>query len=339
MHWPRVQNKTVWPFRLAKVEAAEYTCRFAAMGTEIYQQVHGVNAQAAAWRVSQEIQRLDSLWSPYRCGNIVDNLRDAAGKRRISADADTLEVIRAAKRMSLQSHKVYDITSGPLIRLWRQACRKKLPPSDDEIQKACEYVNMENLLIGPDNQLFLQRKGQSMDLGGIGKGFAADRAREIYYRYGIRRALINLGGNVLVLASNASSSPWRIGVKNPFDPRGKLIGYVKIRNGSVVTSGGYEKYFEYTDTYNRTQRYHHILDPRTGRPADSGVMGVTVVSTSSTLSDSLATAAFILGREEGTRLCERLNDTHILFVDNQNQIHMSKGMAELFTPLDESRSI
>lgn len=325
----------MWPFNRSTLTAKPYTSRFAAMGTVVWQQVYGIHALSAAETAVREIERLDRLWSPLGRGNILQKLRDNAGAAPQTTDDDTASILSTAKDIARLSHGRYDITAEPLTTLWRQAHRSMTPPCKERIDNARRLTAIGDLHLLPGNNVYLARAGQGIDLGGIGKGFAADRVRTIFQQAGICHALVNLGGNVMAQGAKPDGSAWKIGIKDPHNPNGPLIGCIDARDCSVVTSGGYERFFDYTDTSHHRHRYHHIIDPTTGYPAESDVAGVTVVSPSSTRCDALATAAFILGTRRGITLCESYEQTHVLCIDTHGKMHMSSGMAEIFTPAGE----
>ena len=171
-----------------------------------------------------------------------------------------------------------------------------------------------------------------MDLGGIAKGYAGDEAIKIYKKYGIKSAYINLGGNVVVLGTKPDGKPWRIGVQNPRAENGFYIGIVEVADKAVVTSGDYERFFE-----ENGKRYHHILDPKTGRPADSGLISSTIVTDVSMDADALSTAAFVLGLEKGRALVESLEGVEAIFVTKDKEVYVTDGLRNSFTFSDESK--
>ncbi|HLV31115.1 MAG TPA: FAD:protein FMN transferase [Chitinispirillaceae bacterium] len=303
---------------------------FQAMGTIISQEVYGINASRTVSIVTNKIKKLDTLWSPYRKGNLINRLHKAAGIKKLQVDCDTFKILQEAKKVSLMSGGTFDITADPLIRLWRDSARKKTVPSKNDIDLARNLTDINDLVLSDSSDIFLLRKGQGIDLGGIGKGYAADKAREIYVDHGIRHALINLGGNVLALNSKPDGSPWKIGIRIPEKSTTELVGYIEACNCSIVTSGDYERFFDYKDNNGLNYHYHHIIDPRTGEPAKTGVSSVTVVSYSSTICDILATSAFILGIEQGMALCDSFENTHSLIIDKNGKMFMSDGMSKIF---------
>lgn len=324
----------IWPFRKPGTKTVPFIIGTSVMGTDVYQEVYGVNGSMVAGNVFKDLNRLDGLWSPYRLGNVIDAIGKSSGIEPVLADSDTINILKSAIELGKLSQGAYDVTIDPLIKLWRQGKKEKKPPSLAEIKKKRDLVNIVDLHIVSQTHIYLSLSGQGIDLGGIGKGYAADNARKIYQTNGVRHALLNIGGNVLLMGTKPDGSPWKIGIKNPHNPGGKLLGYIEAVDCSVVTSGGYERFFEYNDPDLGLRRFHHILDPRTGWPTKTDVSGVTIMSPSSTQADALSTAAFILGLEKGMALCNHFSDTHGLFIDQEGKIHMTDGMVKHFRLLN-----
>jgi FAD:protein FMN transferase len=171
-----------------------------------------------------------------------------------------------------------------------------------------------------------------VDLGGIAKGYTGDEAIKIYKRNNIKSAYINLGGNVVVLGNRPDGSPWRIGIQNPRAANGLYIGVVKVTGKAVVTSGDYERYFERNNV-----RYHHILDTKTGYPADSGLISATIITDVSMDADALSTATFVLGLEKGMKLVNSLKGVEAVFITKDKKVYVTEGLKSSFTFDDESK--
>jgi len=165
--------------------------------------------------------------------------------------------------------------------------------------------------------------GMMLDLGGIAKGFAADKAVEIYAQYGVTSALLNLGGNIYAYGQKQDGSDFRIGLRDPFGGEGEYAAVVSVHDTSVVTSGVYERYFE-----SNGQTYHHLFDPKTGYPCDNSLQSVTIICTSSTQADALSTALFVMGTEDGMKLAEQLDGVEAVFITDDHQIYVTSGLAE-----------
>jgi thiamine biosynthesis lipoprotein len=284
------------------------------MGTVIEQVVYGRHARHIARTVSREMARLERLWSVYRPSSEIARLRKSAGHRPVRVHPDTLAVLALAREIRELTGGVFDIAAAPLVRLWRNAELSGVTPSGEDIASAAA------LLAGHPPELdrrraYLPIPGQELDLGGIGKGFAADRAVEIYRRLGADAAMINLGGNVMVTGRKPDGSPWRIGIQNPASDDGDSIGWIEASECSVVTSGGYRRFFQIGGEF-----LPHIIDPRTGHPAVTDIAGVTIVSSCSARADGLATAVYVLGTERGLALIEGLPDAEAVIVGNNGGV-------------------
>lgn len=296
------------------------------MGTVISQRVYGENAETAALRVEEEMKRLETLMSFFLESSEISRLNKAAGKHEVELGCESLYVLNRAKYFSEICGGTFDITIGPVAKLWGIFTDHAKLPSEDEINQALSFTGYKDIII--DNgkgTVKLKKPGESVDLGAIAKGYTADRAIEIYKQYGIKSAFINLGGNVMVLGNKPDGSPWKIGIQNPLLQRGECLGAVNSVDKTIVTSGDYVRYFE-----KNNKRYHHILDPRTGYPADSGLISTTIVSEKSIGADALSTAIFILGLEEGMKLINSIKDMEAIFITKHKKIYVTEGLKEDF---------
>jgi thiamine biosynthesis lipoprotein len=187
-------------------------------------------------------------------------------------------------------------------------------------------VNCQLLRINvSESELYLPVKGMKLDAGGIAKGYAADEIVRILKEERVRRALIDLGGNIYAFGERGGTSPqntpWRIGIRDPFQVLSEPVIRIEVTNQSVVTSGVYERYFERDGV-----RYHHILDPCTGYPVRNNLMSVTIITGSSTTADALSTSLFLLGVEEGLRFVESMPDIEAVFITDTRQVYHTKGI-------------
>lgn len=296
------------------------------MGTVISQRVFGEKAEIAAVKVEEEMKRLEALMSFFLESSEISKLNRAAGKQEVELGCESLYVLNRAKYFSEICGGTFDITIGPVAKLWGIFTDHAKIPSKEEIDKALSFTGYEDITINNGlGTAKLERAGESVDLGAIAKGYAADRAIEIYKQQGIESAFINLGGNVLVLGNKPDGTPWKVGIQNPLLERGQCLGAVKAIDKTIVTSGDYVRYFEKDNV-----KYHHILDPRTGYPADSGLMSTTIVSEKSIGADALSTAIFILGLEEGMKLINNLEDMEAIFITKNKEIYVTDGLREDF---------
>jgi thiamine biosynthesis lipoprotein len=285
------------------------------MGTPVIQNVHGINAAHVAEQVTAEIRWLEGLWSRFLDGSEVGLLHRFAGVRPVPVSPETIRLLLDAKEMHALSAGAFDVTVGPLTRLWGDALKKGALPEDHAIAAALTLKGSDEILAG-NGEAHLPRVGQCLDLGAIGKGCAADRACDLYRDSGVRSAFISLGGNVAVVGRRPDGERWKVGIRNPAGGREDVIGFIEAEDCSVVTSGAYERFFECNGV-----RYHHILDPATGRPVETDLASVTVISRSSTQADALSTAVFVLGLRKGLEMIGSIEGIGAVLIDASGNVH------------------
>lgn len=303
-----------------------------AMGTIIDQQVYGNNAIKASQEVLAKIKELEELWTINAEGGDINKLNQHAGQGAVDLNPETIRILESARRISeLSGGAALDITVGPLVKAWGIGTDQAGIPAEDTIKELIQLVNYQDVQIDePHNRAGLAKAGQVVDLGGIAKGYAGDAALAIYKQNGIKSAFINLGGNVAVLGHKPDGSPWSIGIQNPRGHNGEIIGIVRLADKAVVTSGDYQRYF-----MKDGQRYCHILDPETGYPADSGLMSVTIIASSSTEADGLS-KVFVLGLEKGMDLVKRYGQAEAIFITQDKKIYVTPGLQGNFQLEDET---
>lgn len=177
----------------------------------------------------------------------------------------------------------------------------------------------------------LKHDKQALDVGGIAKGFAADEVRDIFYQYNIKSALIDLGGNILLLEVRKDGSAWKVGIQNPFKPRGEFIGILSVKNKSIVTSGNYERYF-----IKDGKRFHHIIDPKTGYPSESKIISATIISDNSIEGDGLSTGVYIIGIDKAMKIIETIEGIDAIFITEDKKIYKTSGIDESIFTLTDS---
>jgi thiamine biosynthesis lipoprotein len=292
-----------------------------AMGTVIEITLIGDDEEAAnkaVLQAFQEIKRIETLMSPWLDSSDVTRINRSAGKERVKVSPETFEVIQKAQEISELSEGGFDITIGPLTELWREARKKKIPPSIEEVKEKLGLVNFKNIETDQEGKVFLKKKGMAIDLGGIAKGYAVDRAFELLKFLGYRNLIINAGGDLRV-GGLKNNQPWSIGIQNPRESQ-KLLARISVSDMAVVTSGDYERFFNYEG-----KRYHHIFNPKDGFPTDD-CQSVTVLCKEGMIADALATAVFVLGPEKGYSLCRKLDGVECLIVDKEGKTIISPGL-------------
>lgn len=268
----------------------------------------------------EEINRLENLLSRNLRNSDIGRINRFAGISPVSVSPETLEVIRAGIAFHAVSEGYFDITVGPLVSLWDIGGDQERVPAEEDILRAVSFLGIDDILIEAD-RVTLSKPNMQIDLGGIAKGYIADRVRIFLKNRGCSSALINVGGNIVTLGTKPDGTLWRIGIQTPFSPRGDFFAVLHLKEASIVTSGMYERFFIQNETL-----YHHILNPFSGYPVDSGLMGVTVISDSSMDGDALSTTMFSLGLQRGLALAERIEGVEAIFYTTDREIVYSSGI-------------
>ena len=275
-------------------------------------------ARKAAFQAFQEIKRIEYLMSPWIESSDVTRINKSAENDGVKVSLETIEVIKRAEEVSKLSGGGFDITVGPLVQLWRKTRERGIPPQMEEIKENLNLVNFRNLKIHYGGKVSPRKKGMIIDLGGIAKGYAVDRAFELLKNLGYKNLVVNAGGDLRVGGSKPDG-PWSIGIQHPREPE-KIMARISLSDTAMATSGDYEKFFIY-----QGKRYHHILNPKNGFPAEE-CQSVTILHKEGTTADALATAIFVLGPEKGYALCQRLKGVDCLIIDKEGKVTFSPGL-------------
>jgi thiamine biosynthesis lipoprotein len=311
-----------------------------ALGTLCRIELFGSGKPELYDRLFSRLYEIERMMSANLADSEVSRINKAAGLAPVPVSPELFTVLERALYFAEASGGAFDPTVGPLVTLWGIGGDSPKVPGSEEIEAALALVNWKELELGretgqaaggmsgasgtngPETDLsvpgtdrpvsataFLRRRGMAIDLGAIAKGFAADELVKILREAGTKGAVIDLGGNIYVygtkprtrsfLSGAGEATKWRVGIQNPLDDRGAYAGYLELNEGSVVTSGIYERFFS-----ENGERYHHILDTRTGFPVENSLLAVTITLPSSMDADALSTAVFALGREKGSALAE-----------------------------------
>jgi thiamine biosynthesis lipoprotein len=305
---------------------------FYALGTFIRLQAWGKQAPKALAEAQKAVEDVERRFSRFNPLSEAGMLEQKAGKEEHPFSEESLFLFSKALEYAQRTEGAFDPTLGALTRLWGIGTPEERIPSEEEIQEALKAVGYKDLHLFPERgTAMLARKGQIPDFGGIAKGYAGDRVRDILKSHGISQGLINMGGNITVLGNKPGGAPWKIGIQNPLEPRGAFLGILSLAEISVVTSGNYERYFE-----EEGIRYHHILDPRTGHPASQELLSVTVICKDALEGDALATGLYVLGLSQGIKLAENLEGVEALFVTSDRRVLGTSGIPEIFMLTQES---
>ncbi len=315
----------------ASAEEQEYTENFFAMDTFMTLTAYGERAEEAVEAGIAEIERLDAVFSTGDADSEISAINAAGGG---TLSEEVAAVIRRALTIYEQTDGIFDISIYPVMKLWGFTDGNYQVPEEDELAAALSLVNAGELTLSEEDgaTVLSMADGMEIDLGGIVKGYADDRVAEVFASYGIEDAIINLGGDVRVMGTRPDGSLWRVGIQDPEDSDG-YIGGLALTDMAVVTSGGYERYFEDEET---GVRYHHIIDPRTGASADNGLVSVSVVSADGTLADALSTTLFILGSEEAVEYCEAhcaADGFGALLMTQEGELYITEDLEDSFIDL------
>lgn len=303
----------------------KYEKTFLALGTINVISACGKNSRQAVDDACERVMEIHGRMSVYKKDSDVAKINYKAGREAQKIHADTFSLLKRSAEFSELSGGAFDITIRPLTELWGFGKKQSYVPAKDEIERALPLVNYRDLLLDEEHcTAYLMKAGQSIDLGGIAKGYAADEVRRILLQHKISDALINLGGNIVAMGYREDGLPWRIGVQNPLSARGDYIGTLEASDKTIVTSGSNEQFF-----IRDGVRYHHIIDPRTGYPADSELLSVTVICSSSTDADGLTTGIFVSGISDSMTLLKNA-DAQAIFIMQNNDLFLTEGLRNTF---------
>jgi len=293
------------------------------MGTSVeitLSQAEPARAEEAMEAAFQEVERINVLMSHYRPDSEVSQITRFAGKKEVRVSPETLEVIERALYFSRLSEGAFDITIGSVFRLWN--FREGKIPDDRSLRENLKRVDYRKIKVDRSrSSVFLEDSGMELDLGAIGKGYAVDLACGVLLKKGMESFLVKAGGEIKAHGEKEAGVPWIIGVQHPRLSSG-ILAKLKVRDAAISTSGDYEKFF-----LKEGERYHHILNPSTGMPAQE-CQSVTIMAPTSMDADGLATAVFVLGPQKGFPLIEKLPNVHAIIVNRRGSVLVSPNWPE-----------
>ena len=276
------------------------------------------------------LKKLETILSANRDDTNIAAINSAAGIGPVHAEPETLSILQDALAYSEKTDGLFDPSIGPLVKSWNIGTDYAAIPTENALRSAMSLVNYRNIVIDESNgTVFLTQKGMKLDLGAIAKGYAADEIARILKAHNIKKAIIDLGGNIYAVGEKAPGQDWNIGIRDPETERGEPILSIPLKDTSVVTSGIYERYFE-----KDGKKYHHILDPRTGYPVNNELLSVTIIAPASMDADALSTSTFLLGTEKGLALIEKIPGVEAIFINKEHEIRTSQGMKGKMKILD-----
>lgn len=285
-------------------------------------------AEKAIKAAFTEIERIEKLTNFYSDNSEISLINKNAGIMPVKVSNTVIEIIEKAIYISEITNGAFDITIGTISSLYDFS--RKIKPSHNEIIKRLDFVNYRNIVIDKIKcTVFLKKKGMLIDTGGITKGYASDKAVEILKKYNIKSGLVAVGGEIHVFGTKPDGNFWKIGIKDPDSNSSErdIIAAVELSDASISTSGDYQKFFVLDE-----KKYHHILNPKTGQPADL-CKSVTVIGKENSLTDALSTGIFILGTEKGIKILKE-NGFNGIIIDKNNNLIITQGLDKKieFTP-------
>jgi len=305
------------------------------MGTYMEIKAYGRRADAAVNAVIDRLQEIEARMAHNQATSEIAAVNQKAGIKAVPVSQDTFLVVAKALDFAQITGGKFDPTIQPIVDLWQIGSPAARVPAAAEIASRLPAVDYTAIELDPArNTIWLTKPGMGLDLGAIAKGYAADEAAAILRQHGIKSALINLGGNIYAVGSNPSGKPWRIGIQDPLDERNKYIAVLEVIDETLVTSGAYERFLEVEG-----QVYHHILDPTTGYPAVTDLLSVTIMTTKSIDADALSTSVFILGREAGWELINRLPGIEAVIIDTDQRVWATDGVRNRLTVVDAAYTL
>lgn len=298
------------------------------MDTVMDLRVYGPKASEAIDAAYKRIDEIEQMASADIKTSDVSLINQAAGKDYVKVHPEIIKMLNTALKYSKLSDGAFDITVGPLIKLWGIGTESERLPSDAEIKAKLPLVGYKNISINEqDSSVKLMKEGMAIDLGGIAKGFTADEIVKVFKKYGIKNALINLGGSTIyTMGKKPDGTLWSVAIQHPRKDKNQgYLGIIRLPESSLSTSGDYERFF-----IKDGKRYHHILDPFTGYPADAGVMSDTIIIDSNTpdanmLADTLTKLTFVSGVEKGMKIIDSLPGVSCMAETTDFKVYTSKA--------------
>lgn len=295
-------------------------------GTVCSLKIYGYTDDSIFNEVWAMMDDMEKRYSTQLADSEVSKFNQSTSLEPFKVSKDIAEM--AAKSLDYSQHTdgLFEITIYPLVKTWDIMAESPKVPTPEAIKEAQTHIDYHQLIVDTTNNTLQKKKPDTqIDLGAVAKGYAADQIKKLLASKGIERAIINLGGNIVVMGSKDSDHPWNVGIQDPFNATGESLGLISATNKSVVTSGTYERYFEVDG-----KRYHHIINPVTGYPEDNGLIAVSIISDSSAEGDCLSTSMFLLGLDKGMAYIKAHPEYSAIFITNDKKMYLVGKDTESF---------
>lgn len=323
----------------ACTQDGEQSSDFFAMDTTMNITAYGKGAKSAVGESQAEVYRLDSLLSRTRDDSVISQLNAGTGNRAVGMEV--WDLLSSAEKYSAATSGAFDITIAPVVSAWGFTTDHYQVPDQSELDELLTHMGSAHIHLGEESTVTLDKDTQ-IDLGGIAKGYASDCVEAILAKDGVESAKVALGGNIYVRGSKPDGTAWRVGIQDPENSDG-FVGILSLADAFAVTSGGYQRYFEQDG-----KRYHHIIDPATGYPAENGLTSVTVVAPGNeeetgsyprhgTMCDAFSTALFVMGEKKAVEFWRTGGyDFQMVLVTQNGRVLVTDGLTEKFEQEDGS---
>ena len=286
---------------------------------------YGDRAKEAVQAAEEEIKRLDALFSVGNASGDIARLNENASA---VVSGETCELINRSKELYNSTGGALNIAVYPLMEAWGFTSGEYRVPEQKEIDAMLTCMDVDEISCDENTGEVILPEGMGIDLGAIAKGYTSARLMDVFVSYDIASAIVSLGGNVQALGNKPDGTKWRVAVEDPFSEEGdSYAGILEITDQAVITSGAYERYFEQDG-----KRYHHIIDPATGYPAENGLASVTVVSQDGALADALSTALFVMGKDKALAYWkEHADEFNVILIEDNKDMTITEGLQDCFS--------
>ncbi|WP_225744702.1 FAD:protein FMN transferase [Marinilactibacillus sp. Marseille-P9653] len=298
------------------------------MGTVVRIAIYNKDSEAVLDTAFDRIKELAGFITTEEDGehSLISKINEQAGKEPVAISDDLYELIKSSVTYSEETNGSFDLTIGPLTNLWRIGYPEARLPDQTEIDQALALVDYNKVVLNDQDQtVFLKDPDMRLDLGAIAKGFITDEIVQVLKENDVNTAIIDLGGNLFVMGNSPrdEQAEWQVGIQDPFEDRGTILGSLPASDESIVTSGVYERFLEVDG-----KQYAHLMNPETGYPFDNELAGVSVVTKESIDGDGLSTSLFSKGLDKGLDFVNQLDGVDAIFITKDKDVYVSDGLKD-----------